>query len=69
MPQMCLSRLHVYGNVMPATETEPRYVYSFRLDPRRESTSEQPSKADVQEFINEILGVPSKKKEQPQLTR
>ena len=49
---------------MSAQQSEARYSYRFTLEARRpDSGAEEPSKAEVQAYINEILGVRKDTKE------
>jgi len=49
---------------MPAQLTERRYSYRFTLEARSpDSSADELSKAEVQAYINEILGVRKETKE------
>jgi len=41
---------------------EQKYAYKFRLEARKEQNLDEPSKAEVQAYVNEVLGVKPKSK-------
>ncbi len=49
---------------MSAQQAEPKYSYRFTFEARSSNSgSDEPSKAEIQAYINEVLGIKKESKE------